>query len=42
MREHLAGLVEVLSAREEPVADTSLEEIFREVTLAGPRASRPA
>jgi len=39
MREHLAGLVELLSAREDPPADVPLEEIFR---LAGPRASRPA
>ena len=38
MRQHLAGLVELLSAREEPPANVTLEEVF----LAGPRASRPA
>jgi DNA-binding GntR family transcriptional regulator len=39
MREHLAGLVELLSVRQEPAADMPIEEVFR---LAGPRASRPA
>jgi DNA-binding GntR family transcriptional regulator len=40
MRDHLAGLVEMLSAREEPRADESLEEIFRE--LSYPDRGRPA
>jgi DNA-binding GntR family transcriptional regulator len=36
MRDHLAGLVEMLSAREEPRADESLEEIFRALPPAKP------
>jgi DNA-binding GntR family transcriptional regulator len=37
MREHLTGLVELLSVREEPPAEQSLEDVFR---LVGPRAFR--
>jgi DNA-binding GntR family transcriptional regulator len=35
MRQHLAGLVELLSSREEPPVDRPLEDVFR---LVGPRA----
>ena len=38
MREHLAGLVEVLSVREEPPAVAPLEEIFRELSARSGRA----
>ncbi len=40
MREHLSGLVELLSVREEPPADLPLEKVFR--SLAGARTSRSA
>jgi DNA-binding GntR family transcriptional regulator len=37
MRDHLGGLVELLSAREEPRAHMTLEDVFR---LAGPRSGK--